>query len=117
MKKLSSHMTGIAQGDAKLFADFENGGEMWTGDGPRERRHAVRFSEPFLAPPSVQLSASLVDAATGPSLRMDFAAENITRDGFEIVFRTWADSRIARIHCAWMAIGPVTDPEDWEQYL
>jgi len=47
MKRFSNHLIGIDQGDMVLFADFEDGGEMWTGTGPRERRRAVRFSETF----------------------------------------------------------------------
>ncbi|MEC8667985.1 MAG: H-type lectin domain-containing protein [Pseudomonadota bacterium] len=35
-------------------------------------------------------------------------------DGFDIVFRTWGDSRIARARVGWMAIGEVGAPGDWD---
>jgi len=38
----------------------------------------------------------------------------VTATGFEIVFRTWADTRIARIRADWIAIGPARDEEDWD---
>ena len=36
---------------------FANGGDMWTGDGARERRKRIKFSEPFSVPPQVHLGA------------------------------------------------------------
>lgn len=116
MKKVRSHLLGIDQGEASVFADFENGGEMWTGTGPRERRTSVIFSEAFKHPPSVQTQISLWDAATEGSIRAEVAAENISTEGCDLVFRTWGDSRFARIRMAWTAIGELPDPEEWELY-
>jgi hypothetical protein len=38
----------------------------------------------------------------------------VTTEGFEIVFRTWGDTRIARIRADWMAIGAVRDEDEWD---
>jgi hypothetical protein len=46
--------------------------------------------------------------------RVDLVAENITTEGFHIVFRTWGDTRIARVRADWMAIGAVQDEDNWE---
>ena len=59
MKKINSNVIGIDQGEETLFSDFENGGDMWTGEGSRERRATVRFSERFREPPNVMVSVSL----------------------------------------------------------
>ncbi|QBF30890.1 H-type lectin domain-containing protein [Thalassococcus sp. S3] len=116
MKRIPSHLIGVDQGDVVLFSEYENGGSMWTGHGARERRMKVKFSDVFRAPPVVHVSTSLLDIATGPSLRADITTDKITVQGFEIVFRTWEDSRVARIRAAWMAIGPLENEEEWELY-
>lgn len=116
MKRIASHLIGIDQGDLMLFSDYEDDGEMWTGEGARERVVPVIFATAFRAPPVVHLSMSLLDMATGPSVRADLTARDITATGFEIVFRTWDDSRVARIRAAWMAIGELHDDMDWDLY-
>jgi hypothetical protein len=114
MKKLRSHIVGIDSGDVVVFSDYENGGDMWTGEGPRERRKKIEFSEPFKSPPNVQLSPSLWDFDTNTTMRADISASSITRKGFEIVLSTWGDTRIARMRVVWTAIGEVADAGDWD---
>ncbi|MBQ4824846.1 MULTISPECIES: H-type lectin domain-containing protein [unclassified Leisingera] len=114
MKRLRNPRTGVDQGDIEVFSDFEDNGEMWTGSGPRERRQAVSFSAAFASPPSVQVSVSLWDMDTSAAIRAELVAENITCEGFEIVFRTWADSRAARLRAGWLAIGELPHADDWD---
>lgn len=116
MKRFNNHLVAIDQGDVVLFADFEHGGDMWTGTGPRERRLEVRFSEEFRSEPAVHVSISLWDVDTGSAVRAEVTAEAITAKGFEIVFRTWLDTRVARVRVAWMAIGELPHEDDWELY-
>ncbi|MEL7100327.1 MAG: H-type lectin domain-containing protein [Pseudomonadota bacterium] len=114
MKRLRNYMIGVDQGDPVLFSDFEDGGEMWTGRGPRERRRRIKFSERYRKPPAVQLSISQWDMDATTVIRADVQAETVTVDGFDLVFRTWGDTRVARTRVAWMAIGELSDPEDWD---
>jgi hypothetical protein len=116
MKRLSHHLIGAAQGSVIMFSDFEDNGPMWTGEGPRESRRAVTFSEAFRAPPMVQVSISMWDTGGDSNQRADLRAEKITAEGFELVFRTWGDSRVARIRADWMALGEVTSEDDWQLY-
>ena len=116
MKKLRTHLVGIDQGDINLFSDFQDGGQMWTGVGPRERRRAVSFSASFRHPPTVQVSVSLWDVDTASHMRADLSAEEVTCEGCEVVFRTWGDSRVARIRVTWMAIGELAHDDDWNLY-
>ena len=44
MKRIASHLIGIDQGDLMLFSDYEDDGEMWTGEGARERVVPVIFA-------------------------------------------------------------------------
>jgi hypothetical protein len=116
MKRISSHLIGIDQGEDVLFSDFEDGGEMWTGAGPRERRHRVEFSQAYRSAPSVQVALSMWDMHHATNVRADIAAENIDPKGFEVVFRTWGDTKVARARVRWMAIGEMLDADDWELY-
>lgn len=114
MKRISTGKIGITQGSRVLFSDFADGGKMWTGQGDRESRHAITFRESFVATPSVMVSMSMWDIDNRHTQRADIAAEKITASGFELVFRTWGDTRVARVRADWTAIGAVRDDEDWE---
>lgn len=113
MRRLGSSI-GILQGSRVLFSDFADGGQMWTGQGERESRFLVSFREAFVDVPVVQLGLSMWDIDHKTNSRVDLSAENVTAKGFHIVFRTWGDSRIARVRADWTAIGPVRDEDDWE---
>lgn len=114
MKRFTSARIGIDQGSQVLFSDFADGGPMWTGNGPRESRHKVAFKEAYREAPSVMVSISMWDLDQKTNTRADISAEKITKAGFQLVFRTWGDTRVARIRADWMAIGPLRDDDDWD---
>lgn len=116
MRRLSSHLMGVDQGTIVLFSDFQDGGAMWTGHGPRELRRAVTFSETFKTLPVVQVSLSMWDMDQKSNQRADISAEMVNEEGFIIVFRTWGDTRVARVRADWIAFGEVTGEDDWELY-
>jgi len=47
----------------------------------------------------------LWDFDTDSGLRLDIWPEEIDTTGFNLVFRTWSDTRIARIRVTWQAFG------------
>ena len=114
MKRISAHCVGIDQGSTILFSDFEDGGKMWTGNGPREVRKKIRFSEAYKSVPAVMVGISMWDLDQKTNQRSDLCAEKVTETGFEIVFKTWSDTRVARIRADWTAIGEVSDDDDWD---
>lgn len=114
MRRFKTNAFGVEQGSRVLFADFANGGPMWTAQGPREIRVAVTFAEPFLEPPVVMVGVAMWDIDHRQNSRADIGADAITPTGFEIVFRTWDDTRIARIRADWTAMGPLRDEDDWD---
>lgn len=114
MARIRSGLVGILQGTHVLFSDFADGGMMWTGHGAREKRVAVVFTQAFTDAPAVLIGMSMWDMDHKTNSRVDIQAETITLTGFEIVFRTWGDSRIARIRATWTAIGPVADDDVWD---
>ena len=115
-KRIRAHLIAVAQGDEILFSDFEEDGEMWVGEGTRERRCTVRFDDPFAEPPSVHCALSMWDMDQAHNQRADLMVEDITAEAFTVVFRTWGDSRIARARMAWMAIGPAAEDDQWQLY-
>lgn len=114
MKRINAIEMGIDQGSEMLFSDFDTGGEMWTGNGKRSSRVPVEFSEIYKAIPTVLVSLSMVDADRKTNHRIETVAENISEKGFEIVFRTWGDTKIARAKATWVAIGTLEVKEAWE---
>jgi H-type lectin domain len=114
MKRIYSSVTGIDQGSAALFSDFEHGGEMWTGKGPRSSSVPVLFSEPFKLVPAVFVSLEMWDMDSKTNQRAEITAENIELVGFDLMFKTWGDTKIARARAAWMAIGEVMGEDDWD---
>ncbi len=114
MKILKTGHVAVTQGNADLFQDYEDGGEMWTGEGTRERRISIVFERAFAAPPSVHCALSLWDVDYSTNMRGDVDVDNITPKGFEIVFRTWGNTRVARARASWMAIGTIIDDDMWE---
>jgi quinol monooxygenase YgiN len=114
MHRFRSHRFGVDRGSIVLFSDYEDGGAMWTGHGPREMRQAVQFAEPFTAAPIVQVSLSMWDMDQKTNQRADISADKIGPEGFEIVFKTWGDTRVARVRADWLAIGDAADEDDWD---
>lgn len=114
MKRIPSNTLAVDQGSNVLFSDFANNGPMWTGEGAREAMTHVVFTEPFVTAPMVHVSISMWDTGGDTNQRADLRAEKITREGFDLVFRTWDDSRVARIRADWMAIGQASDDDLWD---
>jgi len=60
------------------------------------------------------VSLDMWDMDQKTNQRADISARNVTLEGFEIVFRTWGDTRVARVRAAWLAIGELRDDDEWE---
>ncbi len=116
MKRLRNHYIGVDQGSVLMFSDFEDDGPMWSGEGSRQRRRTVTFSEAYRAPPAVHVSIAMWDTDGDTNQRADISAEEISETGFDLVFRTWGDSRVARVRADWMAVGELRHADDWELY-
>lgn len=116
MKRIDSNSIGIQQGSRVLFSDYVDGGVMWTGEGDRESRHMIKFKQPYIDSPVVMASISMWDIDHQRNVRAEISAENITEKGFHLVFRTWGDTRVARVRADWTAFGAVKGDDDWELY-
>lgn len=116
MKTIRAQSVGIDQGEILLFSDHEDGGVMWTGDGPRETVTWVSFSQAYIEPPAVSVALTMWDVAKDTNARLHVEATDVSETGFSIVFRTWGDTRIARASAGWHSIGAIRDDDAWEVY-
>lgn len=113
MLRVNTGELGILQGQEMLVTDFDTSGPFWTETGDREVRAHIDFPERFLRPPVVQLSVTMWDLDGDRNQRGDLRPENVTAAGFDIVFHTWGDTRIARMRVGWTAIGALPDEHDF----
>ena len=81
------------------------------GTIPVELRATISF-EVELAPSGAEGSPP----QWGKLLRACAVAETITKDGFDLVFRTWGDTRVARVRLAWLAVGELRQVDEWDLY-
>jgi H-type lectin domain-containing protein len=114
MKRLRNHLVGVDQGSIFLFSDFENGGPMWSGNGIRRCQTKVKFSHAFKTAPAVHVSLDMLDMDKSTNQRADLSVDNISTRGFDIVFKTWDDTKIARVRAAWLAIGEFPGDDEWD---
>ena len=114
MHRFLAGQFGVEQGWVMLFSDVEDDGPMWTGQGAREVRRRVRFSEAFVRPPAVMVGLSMWDLDQATNQRGDLRAEAVAVGGFELVFSTWADTRVARIRVDWTAFGDLASDDLWD---
>lgn len=113
MRHFDHFAVGVTNGSVDLFSAFEDGGPMWVGQGPRLETLQIEFTENFAEPPVVHLSLGMWDIGGNANQRVDLKATKITGEGFQIEFRTWGDTRVARVRANWMAIGPVYHKDDF----
>lgn len=113
MRKFGSSAVGVARGATLVFSAFEVNGEMWAGEGPRQASSLVQFDEPFLEAPVVHVSINMWDMGASQNARADITASDISEEGFRIVFRTWGDTKVARVRAEWLAIGPIRFDDDF----
>jgi hypothetical protein len=75
------------------------------GSGTRAYTFHVTFATTYAIPPTVQISITHMDMDTVPNSRLETYAANVTSQGFDLVFRTWSDSKVGGAGATWIAIG------------
>ena len=116
MLKINSHNLGIQSGSVVMFSDYEHDGKMWAASGTRTLRQIVKFPELFISTPMVQATISMWDFDHGTNQRADISTQKISLNNFELVFKTWGDTRVARIRADWLAFGEIKGEDDWTLY-
>lgn len=71
--------------------------------GERVTTLEVSFPKPYEVKPKVIVSVSQMDADKGSNTRFNVEVLSISRDGFTIKVKTWADSKVFSIGGYWLA--------------
>lgn len=100
----------IISAQDELFNHVDAGEYMWAGDGPRQVRVDFSFAQPFAAAPVVTTALTGIDSSQSENLRFNIRCEDISAQGFSLLFDTWDNTHIARAGVSWTAHGlaPVT---------
>ena len=96
-----------------MFSDFEDDGPMWDGEGRRESRQRVDFPDAS-SRTRRPVSLAMWDISNGANARADLRPKQIGPTASRSSFRTWGDTRVARVRTTWLAIGSVRDDDDWD---
>lgn len=74
-------------------------------NGERSVTIEIKFSKSFKSKPEIVLSVTQLDASKDFNSRFNVETISVSRDGFTLKVKTWADSRIFSISGYWIAIG------------
>ncbi len=74
-----------------------------TNTGERSMTVEVEFPKPYDVKPKVIISVTQVDTDKGFNSRYNVEVLSVSRDGFTIKIRTWADSKIYSISGYWLS--------------
>lgn len=102
---LLSAITLLAQVQSGTWSVKEGqaGYNLHTNQGERAMTISVKFPTPFENKPKVALSVTQIDTDKNANQRYNVEAISVSRDGFTIKIRTWADSKVFSISGYWIA--------------
>jgi len=95
-QKIQSSSWSVNQSLAGYSLDKNN--------GERTMSLEVKFETPFTKKPQIVLSVTQIDSDQKTNQRYNVEAVSISRDGFIIRVRTWADSKLFSVSGYWIAI-------------
>ena len=81
----------------------DSGYNLDTNTGERAMTIEVNFKNPYDVKPKVMLSVTQIDADKGFNSRYNVEVLSVSRDGFTVKIRTWADSKVYSISGYWLA--------------
>lgn len=73
-------------------------------NGERTMTLDVKFEKAFNKKPHIVLSVTQIDSDKETNLRYNVEVISVSRDGFTLRARTWADSKLFSISGYWMAL-------------
>ena len=81
----------------------DSGYNLDTNTGERAMTIEVNFKNPYDVKPKVMISVTQIDADKGFNNRYNVEVLSVSRDGFTVKIKTWADSKIYSISGYWLA--------------
>lgn len=79
------------------------GYNMDKNTGERTMTLDIEFPKPFDTKPTVVLSVTQIDTDKDSNSRYNVEAISVSRDGFTLKVRTWADSKVFSLSGYWIA--------------
>ncbi len=73
------------------------------GNGDRIVTIDISFPKPFEVRPTVIIAVNSIDVDKGANTRFAVEAISVSRDGFTLRVKTWADTKINSIAGSWLA--------------
>lgn len=75
-----------------------------SNNGERSMIIEIRFKNPFRQKPNIFISVSQIDSDKETNVRYHVEAISVSRDGFTLKVKTWADSKIFSLSGYWLAV-------------
>ncbi len=98
-----AHSQEIQVGTFSITPTIE-GYSLNNGSGDRTVSVEVAFPKPFEVKPDIVLNLNSIDVDKTANLRISMKPVSISRDGFTIQVKTWADSKINLVGGTWIAV-------------
>jgi len=76
---------------------------LGTGTGKRQWIETIKFEEPFVKPPAIFVSFSLLDLVVESDYRLKVKAKEITTTQFQLVVTTKKDTQVWSVAVSWFA--------------
>lgn len=76
--------------------------------GERSILVPVKFLTPFKVKPDVVVALTFVDSDKSTNFRINITADQITKEGFNVIVKTWYDSKVYHVEGTWTAVAPAS---------
>jgi len=86
------------------YGATNEGYALHKGNGDRMSTLEITFTKPFEVKPDVVINVNTLDAEKSTNIRFTLKAVSVSRDGFTIQVKTWADTQINLIGGTWIAV-------------
>lgn len=104
-RKLPEELADVMTRDSGEFVGHQShaGWNLHQGQGGRRFSISIKFKKRFYKEPEVRLALTGFDILQGTNHRLRVLPEKVTRDGFDAVILTWADTRVWSATGVWTA--------------
>ena len=105
---LEQRLKCIEEDAIKIVAHGEvmetNHETLKNGSGERQVKKHISFQKALTAVPTIYTAISGLDTDSDFNTRIEVHALDVTRNGFNLIIRTWGPSNVPFVKAAWFAI-------------
>jgi H-type lectin domain len=105
--------TGVVGGDKNTGTYGQSGAtapwKLHLGAGGRDQVIKIKFDSPCHKPPVVIVALNHLDTDQGDGMRVTVSVDeqSITKNGFDVIFRTWGPTKLYGASATWAAFAPI----------